>query len=148
MSKSSAWKGHERGIRDAFIKAGLPATRISRAGDWSQKTFDVQIDGHPRFKIDGKYSIKGFRSSRMFTEVSEKYCTAPGDEAIVVFKGYRQVGSHAMVRTEFLAELLAHYLSNPPYKLNDRAVKALKKNKEAWEKPGFNKDSISYGGSG
>ena len=109
---SQAWKQLEKWWSTALQKAGLPAERISRAGNWSESTYDVKIMGHPEYISDCKYSKAGFKVNRLHRETTEKYAKK-GDKVIVVTRGYNEKPK-AMVDAEFMAKLLAHWINNPP----------------------------------
>lgn len=108
--RSQAWKNLEKSISNQLNEAGIPAKRISRAANWSESTFDVEVEGHPEFKMDCKYSVAGFKTNRLLAETREKYCKEDGDVAIVFSKGYREQGEVAHMPAEFFFKLLKSYL--------------------------------------
>lgn len=111
MSKAATqrWKNNEKQWSETLQKYGLQATRISRAGNFSESIHDVDIPELPWAKSDTKYSVNGFKESRLRDETEFKYCKERGDTAILITKGYKERGQGANVDAEFLAMLLAYW---------------------------------------
>jgi hypothetical protein len=109
-NKTQRWKNLERSTAKTFTKFGIPAKRISRSGNYSVSTFDVEVDGHPEFKIDSKYRQSGFLTHRLLEEIQLKYCKSYDDIPILVTKGYKQTGSDTIVDSDYFAMLLAFWL--------------------------------------
>ena len=111
MAKNTTtnWKNAERAWSIILNKYGFTSKRKTRAGNYSESTFDVDIPEAPELKSDSKYSIKGFKTNRLYEVVKAKYCKDKGDEAILLTKGYKETGLKATVDAEFLAKLLAYW---------------------------------------
>lgn len=111
MSKeSNRWKGAERQVSDIYNKYKVPATRITRAGNYAISTYDVEIEGHPEIKSDSKYSIRGFKTNRMLDVVEAKYCKEEGDIPVLFTKGYKERGMKATCDAELFAKMLSYWL--------------------------------------
>lgn len=109
-AKTSRWKNNERQTAEIFNEFLIPAERINRSGNYSESTYDVSLKEHPRFKLDSKYSVSGFKTSRMLDVVADKYCKEKEDIPILLTKGFRETGQKATVDARFLAMLLSHWL--------------------------------------
>lgn len=110
MASKDAWKSLERRWSKMLNKYKVPAKRKSRAGNYCESTDDVGIEGHPSIKSDAKYSIRGFKTNRLWEVMRDKYCVAPEDMAILLTAGYKERGMRATVDGEFMAMLLSHWL--------------------------------------
>lgn len=110
MSKTARWKNAERQLADIYQKFKIDAERISRAGNYSESTYDVRINGAPELKSDSKYSQAGFKTSRLLEVIREKYCPNKQDVPILFCKGYREHGGKITVDAEFFSMLLAFWL--------------------------------------
>ena len=111
-TQSTAWKGAEKQIAQILRDFGVPAERMSRAANWSQKDYEVHVEGTGHFlKIDSKYTqAKPFRHHSLMREIQFKYCKSPGDEAVLFTKNYKEHSGFVTIRAEFFAELVAALL--------------------------------------
>lgn len=109
-SKTQRWKNAERQVAEILKKYNIPAKRITRAGNYSESTYDVEIEGHPELKNDSKYSASGFKTNRLLDVVRDKYCKEIKDEPVLWTKGYRETSMKMTVDGEFGALLLAYWL--------------------------------------
>jgi hypothetical protein len=114
MSKTDNWKRTEHYLAKLYIKYGISATRKSRAGDYSEKNFEVHIENHPEFASDAKYSAaRPFRHHGLVYECEERYCKDPkigAEFAVILTKNFKEHGGCISVRDEFFAMLLANWL--------------------------------------
>ena len=111
LSKAATarWKNCERAIAKLLGKYGVPAERVSRASNYHVSDYDVKILDDPSAKIDGKYSLKGFATSRLLDIVKEKYCTLKEDVPMLFCKGYKERGFKTTVEGEYFVMLLAFW---------------------------------------
>ena len=108
---SKAWKYAENYFADMYKKYKIPAHRATRAGDWSQKDFEVKIEGHPEIVGDSKYSqARPFRHHGLVQEAEAKYCKTEDSFAVILTKNYKERGACVTVRDEVWAMLLADWL--------------------------------------
>lgn len=110
MSKTGNWKGAERFVASVYQKYKIPATRISRAGNFAESTYDVDIEGHPEIKTDSKYSKQNFRHHGKLETIRFKYCKSRGDIPVLSTKNYKERGSVFSVEDEFFSMLLSYWL--------------------------------------
>lgn len=109
MSKVSRWKsaeGQGAKIANEFL---IPAERISRASNYSESIWDISLKDLPEYKVDSKYSVQGWKTNRMLDVVAEKYCKDRQDKAVLLTKGYREVGMKAMVDARLFFMLLSFF---------------------------------------
>jgi len=131
MSKeTSRWKNAERQLANILSEYGIPAERISRAGNYSESTYDVRVLGFPELKCDSKYSIKGFLTSRLLEVVREKYCKNKGDIPIIFCKGYKERRGKIVIDVDFFAELLKCWISQKNFE------RSVDQNLDQWVKDG------------
>ena len=110
MSKVDRWKNAERQGAEIFNEFLVPAERINRANNYSVSTFDISLKEHPKYKLDSKYSVKGFLVNRLLAVIENKYCKEPEDVGILLTKGFREHGMKATVDARFLAMLMSFWL--------------------------------------
>lgn len=111
MSKETArWKNTEKMFPKLLGKFGISAERISRAGNYAVSTYDCIINSFPELKSDCKFSIQGFKTSRMLEVVREKYCTLPNDIPVLFCRGYKERGGKVTIDATFFAMLLAFWM--------------------------------------
>lgn len=111
MSKETVrWKSAEKKVAEIYTKYKIPASRITRAGNYAISTYDVEIEGHPEIKSDSKYSVRGFKTNRMLDVVEAKYCKEKGDIPVLFTKGYKETGMKATCDAELFAKLLSYWL--------------------------------------
>jgi len=87
---TASWKNAERQWAETLRKYALNAKRITRAGNFSESTWDVSCDTLPWLKSDTKYSIHGWKENRLLSETEYKYCKEKEDTAILITKGYKE----------------------------------------------------------
>lgn len=127
---TSRWKNCERLLAKTLEKYGIGAKRITRAGNYSESTWDVTVFGFPELKLDSKYSLQGFRTSRMLETVRRKYCPAKTDIPVLFCKGYKEISGKVTIDAEFFAILLSFWMGkdtkeNLLAKFNKRRVPKL-----------------------
>jgi hypothetical protein len=107
---SSRWKGLEKSWSKLLNRFKVPATRISRAANYNVSDYDVRIEGAEWLKSDTKYSTQSFKTSRLLDIIEDKYCKEPGDQPILICKGYKEHGMKVTLKGAFAAMLLAYWL--------------------------------------
>lgn len=90
MSKVTNWKNNEKALTELANYFKIRAERINRSGNYAVSTYDCDFLNIPEMKPDAKYSIKGFKTSRMLNEVQSKYCKKEGDIPLLFCRGYRE----------------------------------------------------------
>lgn len=110
-SKEQRWKNNEKQWAETLQRFGIPAFRkTQRIANFSISEDDVGVKGEPWIISDCKYKKTGFVTSKLLYIVQEKYVKNKVDQAIVITKGFRQVGQHCTVEADFLAGLLSVFL--------------------------------------
>lgn len=110
-----SWKNSEKQWAKELNRFKIDeAYRKSRAGNFAVSDFDVGIPSADWIKSDSKYSKNSFKTNRLLNETEFKYCKAPGDTAVLITKGYREVGQCATVDSSFLAMLIAFWMDKAP----------------------------------
>jgi len=109
-AKASRWKNAEKGIVTLLAKFGVTAERISRGSDFGKSIDDVRVYGAPELKVDSKYSVNNWKTSRLLEEVREKYCINSIEVPILFCKGYKEQGYKVTIDGDYFAMLLAHWL--------------------------------------
>lgn len=102
MRRSQAWKALER-----EAARELKGKRVCRGADFSKSDTDVELDGLPHLKVDGKYRVRHAHHS-FLEEIRQKYC-GPNDIPVLVTKSHKQRGSNSTIPTWFLGILLDVY---------------------------------------
>lgn len=110
MSNTDNWKRNEKQIPELLKKWGIEAFRKTRGSDFSKSDFDAEVVGEPWLKLDGKYSVKGFSSSRTLSETEFKYCKEKGDFAVLFCKAYKEIGQRIVIDDDLFGGLLAVFL--------------------------------------
>ena len=127
MSNTQRWKNNEKQSAEIAKKYLIPAERISRAGNYSVSDYDVKLLEHPEYKLDAKYSQRGFLTTRMLETVREKYCKTAKDIPVLLTKGYREVSQKVTIDAEFFFALLSFWLG---YASKDQIKKIMYKGKD------------------
>lgn len=109
-AKTARWKNAERQLADIFIKYNIDAERISRAGNYSESTHDINVKDMPELKPDSKYSQAGFKTSRLLEVIRDKYCKEKGEIPLLFCKGYRERSGKITMDAEFISMLLSFWL--------------------------------------
>jgi len=107
---TSRWKNNEKQIPDLFAKWGIEAYRKTRGADFSKSDTDAEIIGEEWLKLDGKYSVAGFATSRILSETEAKYCKEKGDFAVLFCKAYKEVGQRIVIDDDLFAGLLSYFM--------------------------------------
>ena len=102
--QAQAWKNLERKVAKA-----LGGERIIRAGDYSQKTYDVNVPDFPELKIDSKYRTSGWKHHTYLQEIEEKYCHSDRDVPVLVTKNKGETGEYVTMKLEHFADFLEYY---------------------------------------
>lgn len=114
MSKTSRWKGAEYYFAKLYQKFNIPAKRKSRSGNFSESTWDVDIETLPgEFVLvsDSKYrSAQPWRHHGTFQEIQAKYCPDKNYIPIMLTKNYEEDGGYITIKDKFFAMLLAYWL--------------------------------------
>jgi len=108
---SANWKNAERKLAEELQKEGIPAYRVSRAGDFGKSDTDVKIEGAEFLQLDSKYTeAKPFRHHGLLRVIKDKYCKKPEDVPILFTKNYKEHSGCITVEAKFFAKLLQAYL--------------------------------------
>lgn len=94
--KSDHASAAEREFADHLQEFKIPAKRILKSR--FEKAPDVEIEGYKyidldevqeRIILDSKYSLSGFTTDRLQSQVEMKYCRLPTDFSICFFRSYK-----------------------------------------------------------
>ena len=107
---SQAWKAFEREVASKFQDVGFTqAHRVSRGDDLGESDTDVKVPEVPQLQIDTKYRSGGMSIISLFKETESKYVRKKSNDFLVLpLKAGGMTGSVSVIRTEILAELIAH----------------------------------------
>lgn len=110
--RSTAWKGLEYSIAEAFKKAGfLKSKRVPKQDQMTAMSSgkelpDVYVPEAPFLQLDGKYSEKSWdKVEKLFLECQAKYELKPQDRFAMVTQKANSRTRIAHITLEFLAEL-------------------------------------------
>jgi len=109
--RANNWKNAEKYGRDLYLKYKIPATRETRADDYSVSDFEIKVDNHPEIVTDSKYSeARPYRHHALILEAEDKYCKDKGDIAVILTKNFSKSGGCITVRDQAFAMLLSYWL--------------------------------------
>jgi len=113
MSATTNWKNTEKAAADILLEYKIPAKRHTRAGNFSESTWDVDIEPNPYIdpRVDAKFTkANPFRELNLLKGVKKKYCSEPKHIPIVFLHNYKDKFNGFLLEEKHLAGLLSYFM--------------------------------------
>jgi hypothetical protein len=109
--QSDAWKALERKVAEV-----LGGKRISRGGDFSISTYDVELPSRPELRIDCKWTARTMWHHTRVKEIETKYCQLEGSVPVLCTRTKHSSEINVTIPLQYFAKLLGEdtgYVGQP-----------------------------------